>query len=226
MKLPRSTGPVHEPAVPVPALSSCSTNVAEDDATTHLPTVQREAFPQQNVHQAVLAPNSQHTAQNSDESVVPVAGGRTKDYCDWWREKCSEQSDLSLFNVRLIGDASSPQLFTSMAHNDLAYCRYACFWTAFVQVLAAIHKCGSILYEEIRLKECCNNFCSQWGHNRVLERNATLVPIILVLPVLTKPEVVEQAVAGILSGQISLSLSNVEAILVLANAVGVSQLTL
>ncbi len=130
MKLPRSTGPVHEPAVPVSALSSCSTNVAEDDATTHLPTVQREAFPQQNVHQAVLAPNSQHTAQNSDESVVPVAGGRTKDYYDWWREQCSEQSDLSLINVRLIGDASSPQLFTSMAHNDLAYCRYACFWTA------------------------------------------------------------------------------------------------
>jgi len=59
-----------------------------------------------------------------------------------------------------------------------------------------------------------------------LERKATLVPIILVLPVLTKPEVVEQAVAGILSGQISLSMSNVEAVLVLANAVGVSQLTL
>ena len=50
--------------------------------------------------------------------------------------------------------------------------------------------------------------------------------MILVLPVLTKPEVVEQAVGGILSGQISLSMSNVEAVLVLANAVGVSQLTL
>ena len=87
--------------------------------------------PQQNVHQAVLAPNSQHTAQSSsDEGVVSVAGGRTQNYCDWWREQRSEQSDLSLFNVRLIGDASSPQLFTSMAQNDLAYCRYACFWTA------------------------------------------------------------------------------------------------
>ncbi len=50
--------------------------------------------------------------------------------------------------------------------------------------------------------------------------------MILVLPVLTKPEIVEQAVAGVLSGQISLSLSNVEAVLVLANAVGVSQLPL
>ena len=49
--------------------------------------------------------------------------------------------------------------------------------------------------------------------------------MILVLPVLTKPEVVEQAVAGILSGQIRLLMSNVEAVLVLANAVGVSQLT-
>ncbi len=168
-----STGPVHGPAVPgrvqpgsrgcqlkkvrrhSAPLSSCSANVAEDDASIHLTTIQREAFPaspapsaaafaptqhhqhpQQNVHQAVLAPNSQHTAQNSsDESVVPVAGGRTKDYCDWWREQRSEQSDLSLFNVRLIGDASSPQLFTSMAHNDLAYCRYACFWTALCRCL-------------------------------------------------------------------------------------------
>jgi len=51
------------------------------------------------------------------------------------------------------------------------------------------------------------------------------VPVTLALPVLTKPEIVEQAVAGILSGQISLSLSNVEAILVLANAVGVSYLS-
>ncbi len=48
--------------------------------------------------------------------------------------------------------------------------------------------------------------------------------MILLLPVLTKPEIVEQSVAGVLSGQISLSMSNVEAILVLANAVGVSQL--
>lgn len=100
-------------------LSSCSANGAEDDAFIHLTNIQREAFPafpapsaaafahtqhpQQNVHQAVLAQNCQHTAQiSSDESVVPVAG-RTKDYCDWWREQVLEQSDLSLFNVRLIG---------------------------------------------------------------------------------------------------------------------------
>ncbi len=51
------------------------------------------------------------------------------------------------------------------------------------------------------------------------------MPVTLVLPVLTKPEIVEQAVAGVLSGQISLSMSNVEAILVLANAVGVSCLS-
>ncbi len=69
-------------------------------------------------------------------------------------------------------------------------------------------------------------FCSKWGHNRVFEYEATAVPVSLVLPVLTKPEIVEQAVAGILSGQISLSMSNVEAVLVLANAVRVSQLPL
>ena len=59
-----------------------------------------------------------------------------------------------------------------------------------------------------------------------MEHQATGVPINLVLPVLTRPEVVQQAVAGILSGQVGLSLSNVEALLVLANAVGVSQTAL
>ncbi len=152
-----STGPAHGPSAPVCQLkkvashpvrsSSCSANVAENDVSFHLTTMQGEASPaspapsaaafaatqhtHQSVHQAMLAPNSQYSAQNSsDDSVVPVAGSRNKDYCDWWREQCLEQSNLSLFNVRLIGDASSPQLFTSMAHNDLAYCRYACFLTA------------------------------------------------------------------------------------------------
>lgn len=59
-----------------------------------------------------------------------------------------------------------------------------------------------------------------------MEHQATGAPINLVLPVLTRPDVVQQAVAGILSGQISLSLMNVEALLVLANAVGVSQAAL
>jgi len=89
--------------------------------------------PQQNVHQTMLAPHDQDSARHlSDASTVPVAGGRTKDYCDWWREQVLEQNDLSLFNVRLVGDASSPQLFTTMAHNDLAYCRYACSWNHLV----------------------------------------------------------------------------------------------
>lgn len=57
-----------------------------------------------------------------------------------------------------------------------------------------------------------------------MEHKATTGPVILITPVLTHPNIVEEAVAGVLSGQISLSLSNVEAVLVLANAVGVSQL--
>ena len=165
-----SSGPVYGLSVPgcqlkkvrrrSVRLSSCSADVRQDDAPIPSTTIQGEAFqvspppsgaafaptqlPQQNVHQAMLAPNNQRTEQNSSgESVVPVAGGRTKDYCDWWREHCLEQSNLSLFNVRLIGDASSPQLFTSMAHNDLAYCRYACFLIALAQMSATILKFGS-----------------------------------------------------------------------------------
>lgn len=110
---------------------------AQDEAVLASPAPGAVAFaqtePQQNVHQTMLAPHNQDSARNlPEESAVPVAGGRTKDYCDWWREQVLEQNDLSLFNVRLVGDASRPQLFTSMAHNDLAYCRYACFWNDLV----------------------------------------------------------------------------------------------
>ncbi|KAL3155230.1 hypothetical protein ABBQ32_013168 [Trebouxia sp. C0010 RCD-2024] len=63
-------------------------------------------------------------------------------------------------------------------------------------------------------------YCSKWGHNRLVEHEAANKPISLVLPVLTRPEVVQQAVAGIISGQTGLSLLIVEALLVLANAVG------
>ena len=46
-------------------------------------------------------------------------------------------------------------------------------------------------------------------------------PLKLVLPVACRPELVYTAIAGILGGQIKLSLSTVEAILVLSNAIGV-----
>ena len=55
-----------------------------------------------------------------------------------------------------------------------------------------------------------------------MEHQATEKPTSLVLPVLTRPDIVQQAVVGILCGQIGLTLSNVEDLLVLANAVGVS----
>ena len=44
------------------------------------------------------------------------------------------------------------------------------------------------------------------------------------LPALTDPVIVQQAVAGVLRGHMRLSISNIEAVLVLANAVGVSHL--
>ena len=49
-------------------------------------------------------------------------------------------------------------------------------------------------------------------------------PLSLVLPALTDPVIVQQAVAGVLKGHMCLASSTVEAILVLANAVGVSHL--
>ena len=64
--------------------------------------------------------------------------------------------------------------------------------------------------------------CSKWGQNRVLEHGSRSSPLELVLPVLTSPEIVEKAVAGVLSGQVKLSMLTVEPCLVLANSIGVS----
>ena len=67
--------------------------------------------------------------------------------------------------------------------------------------------------------------CSTWGCNRVQEHQS-LAPLQLMLPVLTAPEVVQYAVAAIHSGSIELNMCNVEAILVLANSIGVIALLL
>ena len=48
--------------------------------------------------------------------------GRGEKYHNWWLE---HQCDSCLFNVRLVGDASTPHKHTSMSHVDLAF---ACSW--------------------------------------------------------------------------------------------------
>lgn len=78
-----------------------------------------------------------------------------------------------------------------------------------------------MLASDSTLESAC---CSKWGHNRVQQHKDSNSPLELVLPVLTDPDIVQQAVAGVLSGQIRLSMSTVEPLLVLANAVGVRQL--
>ncbi|KAL3159323.1 hypothetical protein ABBQ32_011275 [Trebouxia sp. C0010 RCD-2024] len=68
---------------------------------------------------ALVAGGDQDNEGWSDEVLLPVADGRTTRYCDWWHEQAVEQDNHILFSVRLIGDASSPQLYTLMAHTDL-----------------------------------------------------------------------------------------------------------
>ena len=57
------------------------------------------------------------------------------------------------------------------------------------------------------------------------ERTDTERALHLILPVKTDPAIVQQAVAGLNSGNIDLHMGNVEPILVLANAIGVSLLS-
>ena len=88
-----------------------------------------------------------------------------------------------------------------------------------VQVSAHVHTVYEAQVDE--LPGNCVFVCSTWGHNRVQEHNRT-APLQLILPVLTEPADVHDAVSALHRGMIQLSLFNFEAVLVLANAVGVS----
>lgn len=85
---------------------------------------------QQHVHQPILTndapPEDQQGEgilgqQTATQVVMHIAGRGSLDYCDWWRNQAVGPDSASLFDVKLIGDASSPQLFTSLAHNDVLY---------------------------------------------------------------------------------------------------------
>ena len=206
------------------AIADCSTSdTAECAIEASLPEIAQQTSctlldgPHQNVHQPLLVLGAVHQSDSEgllSETVLPIACRGTRDYCDWWRDQVLRQDNLGLFNARLVGDASSPELFTPMALVDLAYCRYA----SCTSVCVIFSSCYNV---NVEYKLCVR---SKWGHNRVLEHQGTTSPINLVLPVLTRPDVVQQAVAGMLSGQIGLTMSNVEAFLVVANAVGVSHM--
>ena len=56
--------------------------------------------------------------------MCSVASGWTTHYCSWWHEQAPQNSKHTLFPAQLIGDASTPQLYTPMSVGDLAFCRY------------------------------------------------------------------------------------------------------
>ena len=58
--------------------------------------------------------------------TVPVESGWTERYYCWWQEHLQAQHASKLFSVRLVGDETSPEQFTSLALNDLAHCRHVC----------------------------------------------------------------------------------------------------
>jgi len=55
----------------------------------------------------------------------------------------------------------------------------------------------------------------------VTDHKGSAGPLQMTLPVLTSPDIVQLAVTGIYRGEIAISWSNVEPILVLANSIGV-----
>lgn len=117
------------------------------------------------------------------EEMCSVASGWTTHYCSWWHKQAPQNSKHTLFPAQLIGDASTPHLYTPMSLGDLA-------------------------------------FCSNWGRKLVEDHSDKNQALPAVLPVLTTPNIVQESIAGMLAGQIKLSETNFEQVLVLANAVG------
>lgn len=109
-------------------LDGCSTNREQCEMEASFQESKRQALgcldiSGQYVHQPVLAFDSdRQRAGFSQEVKVPIGDGRTQAYCDWWRAEAG-RDDLSLHAVRLIGDAGSPEVYTTMAQTDLAYFR-------------------------------------------------------------------------------------------------------
>ena len=118
--------------------------------------------PCQDVHKPMLAVRvDQHRSESFKEIMMPITGGRTQEYCDWWCEQVLGQDNHSLFSVRLIGDASSPQLYTLMAHNDLAFCRYAgC--TSLISKRGSTTKLGGTMFSQVAF--ACH---AKFYHSRV-----------------------------------------------------------
>ena len=78
----------------------------------------------QSVHTAFLAKCDQKKLSCAlPETVVPVSSGWTETYFNWWEDQVVQNSGAAWFAVQLIGDASTPDKFTPMALNDLAFCR-------------------------------------------------------------------------------------------------------
>ena len=58
------------------------------------------------------------------EEICSIASGWTVHYCSWWHEQAPQSSKHTLFPAQLVGDASTPDLYTPMSLGDLAFCRY------------------------------------------------------------------------------------------------------
>ena len=195
--------------------SECSSGISQCDAeAAQTPRVLRPFCAAQSVHSPMLSFEDE-SGRAGAETLVPVAHGRTKEYCDWWYDQVRQQEDVNFGGVRLIGNCNSPQEFTTMAMTDLVVCGSASYCNRWVR------SCNTAKTAIFQLP---TGVCSDWGYNRIPECSATEPGLQLTMPVLTNCNIVQAAVAGMLSGSISLSLQNAEATLVLANAAGVSQL--
>ncbi len=75
----------------------------------------------QNEHVPLLAECTQERLCSALNEAT-VASGWTPAYLRWWQEQVREPIP-GLFAVRLIGDASSPGLFSSVGLDHLAFCR-------------------------------------------------------------------------------------------------------
>lgn len=196
------------------ASTSASASASASTAASRRPS----AGPPQSVHSTLLAP--QYKAKLSGETEDPpesaaIKSGRTQLYHNWWQQ---DPSNICLFGAHLIGesasDAEAPSQYASMALTDLAFCRLGFMNQSVIQVILTLF-----------WLTCSFLAGSTWGSNRVQEHMDTEGALLLILPVKTDPAIVQQVVAGLSCGSMDLHMGNVEPIVVLANAIGVSHLS-
>ncbi len=103
-----------------PKLPKLAADEASNGRDSKDPPVEMTVSEVQNKHHRILRLQPPHTPQ-----VRRVENGRSKKYYSWWRKQQQNHTELSQSSLKLVGDPTQPEHFTTVCLSDLSFCRYA-----------------------------------------------------------------------------------------------------